>query len=178
MIDALITSKTRIKLLTKFFLNRHAKAYLRGLAQEFGESSNSIRLEMNRFEQAGLISSETDGNKKVFRANSKHPLFKDIHSILLKHLGLDHIINKVIDGLGDIKKVYLTGDYAQGISGDIIDLIFVGNEIDKAYLIKLIDKAEQMIHRKFRYLSFTEEEEKRYFQDKNADDYLLLWQDK
>ncbi len=176
MIDALITSKTRVKLLTKFFLNSHARAYLRGLESEFGESSNAIRLELNRFEKAGLINSAMDGNKKVFQANRKHPLFKDIHNILLKHLGLDQIIHRVVDGLGDIKKVYLTGDYAHGTAGEVIDLIFVGNAIDKEFLVKLIDKAEKMIKRKLRYLTFTEEEAGNYLNGKNSEDYLLLWQ--
>ncbi len=50
MLGTLITSKTRVKLLLKFFLNSNAKAHLRGLETEFGESSNAIRLELNRFE--------------------------------------------------------------------------------------------------------------------------------
>jgi len=41
MLDSLITSKTRIKLLLKFFLNTSTHAYLRGLADEFGESTNA-----------------------------------------------------------------------------------------------------------------------------------------
>ena len=58
MLDSLITSKTRIKLLLKFFLNSSMKAYLRGLAEEFGESTNAIRLELNHLEEAGLLKSE------------------------------------------------------------------------------------------------------------------------
>ena len=54
MIETLISSKTRIKLLLKFFLNSNTTAYLRGLEEEFGESTNSIRLELNRFEKAGF----------------------------------------------------------------------------------------------------------------------------
>jgi len=38
MLEALITSKTRIKLMPKFFLNSASTGYLRGLASEFGES--------------------------------------------------------------------------------------------------------------------------------------------
>ena len=53
MLESLITSKTRIKLLLKFFLNSSTKAYLRGLEAEFGESTKAIRLELNRFEQIG-----------------------------------------------------------------------------------------------------------------------------
>ena len=83
MINTLITSQTRIKLLKKFFLNSGTKAHLRGLESEFGESSNGIRVELNRFENAGLLNSLRDGNKKVYQANPDHPLFGDIHNIIL-----------------------------------------------------------------------------------------------
>ena len=89
MTNTLITSQTRVKLMLKFFLNGRTKAHLRGLETEFGESSNSIRIELNRFEKAGLLLSLKDGNKKVFQANSDHPLFNDIHSIILKETGID-----------------------------------------------------------------------------------------
>jgi DNA-binding GntR family transcriptional regulator len=58
MLDTLVTSKTRLKLILKFFLNPGSRAYLRGLAEEFGESSNAVRLELNRFEEAGLLESD------------------------------------------------------------------------------------------------------------------------
>ena len=66
MIEGLITSKTRIKLLLKFFLNSETKSYLRSLESEFDESSNSIRVELNRLEAAGLLQSNLEGNKKIF----------------------------------------------------------------------------------------------------------------
>ena len=101
MLDSLVTSQTRIKLLKKFFLNSSTKAHLRGLESEFGESSNAIRVELNRFEDAGLLHSLRDGNKKIYQANSKHPLFKDIHSIIMKETGIDRVIEKVIHRLGN-----------------------------------------------------------------------------
>ncbi|HZK07438.1 MAG TPA: ArsR family transcriptional regulator [Bacteroidales bacterium] len=176
MIDALITSRTRIKLITRFFLNANAKAHLRGLATEFGESSNAIRLELNRFEKAGLLTSSKDGIKKVFQANTDHPLFSDLHSILLKHLGFDQIIQKVIDGLGDIRRVYVTGDYANGIDAEAIELLFVGNVVDEKYLAELVRKAERLIHRVINYLVHTETEEREFLTDKEDTEYLLLWQ--
>ncbi len=100
MLDSLVTSQTRIKLLKKFFLNSSTKAHLRGLETEFGESSNAIRVELNRFERSGLLTSLRDGNKKVFQANSSHPLFSDIHSIIMKETGIDRVIEKVIHRLG------------------------------------------------------------------------------
>jgi predicted nucleotidyltransferase len=157
MLETLISSKTRVKLLLKFFLNANTKSYLRGLESEFGESTNAIRLEVNRLEKAGMLSSFAEGNKKMFRANVKHPLFREIHNILLKHVGIDQIIEKVIIGLGQVEKVYLVGDFAKGLDSKIIDLIFVG-DIDKFFLLKLTEKVEALIERKIRYIILTSAE--------------------
>jgi len=157
MIDVLISSKTRIKLLLKFFLNSNTTAYLRNLESEFGESSNGIRIELNRMEEAGLLLSAAEGNKKIFRANVYHPLYRDIHSILLKHIGIDRILEDVVKRLGDVRQVFLIGEFSRGLDGPVIDLIIVGN-IDRKYLLELVDKAERMVHRKIRFLMYTPEE--------------------
>ena len=157
MIETLISSKTRVKLLLKFFLNSSTTAYLRGLEDEFGESTNGIRLELNKFEKAGFLKSELEGNKKIFKANIKHPLFGDIHSILMKLMGLDHVIDYVLQRMGDLKKVYLVGKLANGQDTDIIDLILVG-EINKNFLVELIEKAEKKIDKKIRYVHYKTEE--------------------
>src|SRR5579885_2573998 len=114
MLDTLISSRTRIKLLLKFFVNPQSTAYLRGLADEFNESTNAIRVELNRFEDAGMLVTESKGNKKVYKANSKHPLFLDLRSIILKYIGIDQIVEIVISRMGHLEKLFLIGDYAVG----------------------------------------------------------------
>lgn len=174
MIETLISSKTRIKLLLKFFLNSNTTAYLRSLEGEFGDSTNAIRLELNKLEKAGMLSSKQKGNKKIFRANTKHPLFKEIHNILLKQIGLDQIIENVVKRLGEVEKVYLVGDFANGLDSKVIDLIFIGN-IDKNYLLQLIEKVEKMIHRKVRYLIYQEIEISDQELSSMNPERLLLW---
>src|ERR1700752_2261381 len=105
MIETLISSKTRIKLLMKFFLNSKNTAYLRNLEEEFGESTNGIRLELNKFEKAGFIESFAEGNKKLFTVNTRHPLFKDINRIIMKMTGLEYVIDYVLQRIGDLEKV-------------------------------------------------------------------------
>ncbi len=175
VLDTLITSKTRIKLLVKFFLNSKSSSYLRNLETEFGESTNAIRLELNKFENAGLLQAHFDGNKKYFQANTKHPLFKDIHNIMLKHLGFDKIVDTVVKRLGNLEKVILTGAYAKGNQSEIIDLIFVGDDINKKNLLKLIDKAEKLIKRKIRYVVMKVDEFVEYRKKIEDGDVLLLW---
>lgn len=174
MIEAIISSKTRVKLLLKFFLNSSTTAYLRSLEGEFGDSSNAIRVELNRLEKAGMLVSKMSGNKKIFQANTQHPLFSEINKIIMKHVGLDRIIENVIERLGDVEKVFVIGDFAKGIDRNIIDLLFIGN-IDKEYLVHLVGKAEELINRKIRYLVYTIEEFEVAGPDLMKADTLLLW---
>jgi len=176
MLDTLITSKTRIKLLLKFFLNSNSSAYLRSLENEFGESTNSIRIELIRFEKAGLLKSQYKGNKKFFRANTEHPLFNAINNLLRKHLGFDRIIETVVKKLGEVKCVFIVGDFAKGINNNIIDLIFIGN-INKNFLVELVEKAEKLIKRRIRYLVFTPDEFENYKNDNSGIEPLLLWKE-
>ena len=174
MIGTLISSKTRIKLLLKFFLNSNTTAYLRSLQSEFGESTNGIRLELNKLEKAGMLSSSLQGNKKIFQANVQHPLFNEIHNILLKHIGLDKIVENVVERLGDVERVYLVGEFSKGIDSQVIDLIFIG-DIDKTYLINLIEKVEGLINRKVRYLIYQKAEFEQVDLNTFKPEPLLLW---
>ena len=175
MLDSLVTSQTRIKLLKKFFLNSSTKAHLRGLESEFGESSNAIRVELNRFEDAGLLNSFPDGNKKVYQANLTHPLFGDIHNIILKETGIDRVIEKVAHRLGNLLCVYLTGDFARGKDSPVIELILVGADIDREYLVRKIIQAEELVGRKVSYIVLEPHESVVHLGNLSPAELLPLW---
>jgi DNA-binding transcriptional ArsR family regulator len=175
MLNSLITSQTRIKLLKKFFLNSNTRAHLRGLESEFGESSNGIRLELNRFEDAGLLTSLRDGNKKIYQANSGHPLYKDIHSIILKETGIDRVIEKVIHRLGNLLSVYLVGDFAHGKDSPVIELLLVGANIDTEYLAKKVVQAEELVGRKVSYTVLEPDKADIHLLQLKPSDLLPLW---
>lgn len=153
MLDTLVTSKTRIKLLVKFFLNSATRSYLRDLESEFAESTNAIRQELNRFEEAGMLQSEMEGNKKIYFANTKHPLFGDVHNILLKVTGIDKVIEHVLERIGGLQEAWLVGDFARGKDSPVIDLVLVGDDLNTEALLAYISKAEELSGRKIRYLS-------------------------
>lgn len=173
MLEAIISSKTRIKLLLKFFLNSNSTGYLRGLSQEFGESSNGIRIELNRFEKSGLLNSYYEGNKKYYKPNTSHPLYNEIHSIIMKYVGFDKLIETIVQRLGNLKVAYVVGDYARGIDGERIELIFVG-ELKKTYLDQLVKKASKLVSRKIAYKAYENEELIDWPHSDVAP--LLLWQ--
>lgn len=147
MLDTLISSKTRIKLLLKFFLNTEAKGYLRGLEAEFGESSNAIRIELNRLEEAGILISEIKGNKRLYSVNKNHPLFTPVYHLVRSYVGIDAVIEKVVRRLGNVKEVYLIGNFAKGLDSEVLELALIGSDIDAEYLEFLSQKASKMINR-------------------------------
>ncbi|MDN3690595.1 ArsR family transcriptional regulator [Cyclobacterium jeungdonense] len=150
MLDSLITSKTRIKLLVKFFSNTGNRGYLRGLADEFKESTNSVRVELNRLSEAGLLHWQNNGKTKSYQANVSHPLYQEIRSIVSKYLGFDDLIEQVVNNLGNVKKAIILGDYAEGKDSGTIELLLVGEAINSEYLAFLIQKTEEKIQRKLK----------------------------
>jgi predicted transcriptional regulator len=161
-----------MKMLLKFFTNSTATAYLRGLAEEFGESTNSIRHELNNLSKAGYLSSQEDGRTIVYRANTSHPLYQELKAIVHKYLGIDKIIENIVHKLGDLKAAYIIGDYARGKDSGTIELLLVG-KIDEDFLKKLQEKAQSLVHRKIETKVLSEG----LFEDCKQDyeQALLLW---
>jgi len=174
MLESLITSKTRIKLLLKFFSNSNSSSYLRSLATEFGESSNAVRVELNKLSAAGYLKSREKGRTIEFRANVDHPLFPELKSVVHKYLGLDKIVDKIIKKLGKVYLAFITGDYAIGKDSGIIDLVLVG-EIDQKNLARLVKKAEALIKRKLRTLVLSKSEYKKLKSTLDTGKALWLW---
>ena len=172
MLESLITSKTRVKLLLKLFLNTKTTSHLRELEKEFGESSNSIRIELNRLIDAGLLTSEKIKNRKVYKANTRHPLFDDINSILRKMVGIDKIVDRITSQIGNLESAFLAGDFASGRDSDTIELALIGEDLDRDYIENLVGKAEKMIDRKIVYLVLTSEQMLHFLGDKPT---LLIW---
>ncbi len=174
MLADLISSKTRIKLLLKFFLNSRSSSHLRALADEFDESTNAVRVELNRLEEAKMLSSTVSGNKKIYSANISHPLFGDIQQIVRKHLGIDQLILQIIERLGDVHEVYLIGPFASGNNCPIIDLLIIG-DVQLDYLAQLTVKAEALVHRKIRYINYTMKEWDAEMIEEFEGHPLLIW---
>jgi hypothetical protein len=148
MLESLITSKTRLKLLIKFFVNSQNHSHLRGLAEEFGESTNAIRKELNNLTQAGILTTHTDKNKIEYQANQNHPFYTNIRDIIRKYLGLDMLLEQILERMGEVEQVVLTGDIARGSDTKVIDVLVTGENLNYEYISHLTKRIEQLIDRK------------------------------
>jgi|TARA_B100001564_G_scaffold359418_1_gene381129 hypothetical protein len=148
MLGELITSKTRLRLLIKFFISQANKGYLNGLASEMGESSNAIRKELNHLHDAGYLYKVKNDNKVEYQANVKHPLYDVLRKVVLKHLGLEDIVETVLERMGNVQKIILVGDYAEGNDSGNIEVFLIGKDLNMEYISQLEEKIEKLIKRK------------------------------
>tara|TARA_X000000950_G_scaffold56956_1_gene68511 strand:- start:329 stop:838 length:510 start_codon:yes stop_codon:yes gene_type:complete len=148
MLGELITSKTRLRLLIKFFVSQANRGYLNGLASEMGESSNAIRKELNHLHDAGYLDKVRNENKVEYQANTKHPLYDILRKVVLKHLGLEDIVETVLERMGNVKKIILVGDYAEGNDTGNIEVFLIGEDLNMSYISQLEEKIEKLIKRK------------------------------
>ena len=148
MLGSLITSKTRLRMLIKFFISAANNGYLNGLASEFNESTNSIRKELNNLSGAGYLVKVKKNNKIIYNANTSHPMFEVLQKIVRQHLGLEDIVETVIGRIGDIDLIALTGEYAKGIDSGNIEIIINGSKVNYDYLEIIKPKIKKKIGRK------------------------------
>ena len=158
ILASLITSKTRLKLLLKFFTHPDAQGHLRGLAEEFGDSTNSVRIELNKLEEAGLLQRQVSGQKMLYQVNKSNPFYFNLVSMVSKYLGFDELIESLLEQVGDLKEAYVVGDYARGVDSGTIELILVGR-LHAEVVDDLVGRVSKRINRKIIYrVSDTENE--------------------
>lgn len=175
LLSGLISSKTRIKLLMRFFFNPKTRSYLRELAKEFNVSSNAVREELNQLTSTNLLKSEKNGRQIYYMANTEHTLFPELKSMVGKVMGIDQIIDGIVNRLGDLEKAYLIDDYAEGKDTGIIDILLVGN-IDQYHLNDLSRKTERYIKSKIRSLVLSRSEYKELLPKLKDRPRVLIWQ--
>jgi len=173
----LISSKTRIKLLVRFFFNPAIRSYLRELSKEFNLSTNAVREELTQLTKTNLLKSEKNGRSVYYTANPDHPLFPELKSMVSKVMGLDQVIDGIVSRLGDLERAYLIGDYAEGKDTGIVDLLLIGS-IDQYHLNDLIRKTERYINRKIRTLVLSREEFSGFRGKMKDQSHLLIWEGK
>jgi hypothetical protein len=175
MIESIITSETRVKLLLRFFLNPETRGYLRQLSKDFNESTNSIRVELNRLNNAHILKSYNEGRNKIFQANSEHPLFQELRNIVLKSTGIDKVISDILNKVGKISLAFIRGDYASGNDSGLIDLVIVGQNLNMKEIERVREKTEKLIKRKIVILCLTEGEYKKLENNFIHVPYFLLF---
>lgn len=165
----------RVRILMRLFLNPDQQVYLRELSDEFSASPSQVRDELQQLSGVGLIKGRKSGRQIYYRANEKHALFDELQSMVRKSLGMDRILESIIERLGDLDKAILIDDYAAGKDSGLIDLVLVG-DIEQTNLDSLVRKTEKYIKRRIRTLVLSQDEYKDFKKVLEDRAQLVLWE--
>lgn len=144
MLDSIISSKTRLNLLIKFFISELNEGHLRGLSEEFSESTNAIRKELNQLATAGFLIKHKQQNKVVYKANVEHPLFESIQKLVRTYLNIDQLVAQILKNSGKIERILLV---STTVMSDCLEIVIKGEEIDMEYLNSLLNKAQLILNK-------------------------------
>lgn len=174
VLNGLITSKMRVRLLMRLFLNPSQHSYIRELAQDFQVSPSQVKTEVDNLHSASLVRCQKKGRQVLYSANNQHTLFPELQSMVRKSLGMDRIVDSILDRLGALEAAYVVGDYATGLDSGVIDIVLLG-DIDPDNLADLTKKTERYIDRRIRTHVMTSVEFSKLENQDALKPRLLLW---
>lgn len=101
-------------------------------------------------------------------------MFSSLQSMVRKYIGLDEIVSGIVGKIGDLEKVIVTGRIASGLDSQVVDLILVGENIDRLYLQKIVVKAESIINKKISFVVFDSMTLDAYIEN-DKKELLVIW---
>lgn len=172
MLQDLMVSKVRAKLLQTFLAKPKEMFYVRQLVRLTGEEINAVRQELQRMERLGMVKKENRGNRIYYWFVKEYPLYQDILSMVCKTIGLGGEILKKKGKLGNIRYALISGRLAKGLppKPEGVDLLVIG-EINLPGLAEIVKEEEKILGREVNYSVMTKEEFD--FRKKRRDPFLL-----
>jgi predicted nucleotidyltransferase len=139
-----IRSKAAQAALSYFFLHEGTEMYVNELARRIGQESGNLTRKLKELERDGLLKSDLRGNQKYYSLNPSFPLISEYRQIILKSVGLEHLLQEAVRSVSGVEKALLFGSYAENrmdMASDI-DLLVVGkhNALDLQRAIARVQK--------------------------------------
>jgi DNA-binding transcriptional ArsR family regulator len=149
MIETLMGSRLRAKVLGWLFSHPDERYFVRQLTLLVNEDSTNVSRELARLEKAGILVSATEGKQKYYQANRHNPIFNELHGLILKTSGVADIIRKCLGPrIPDIQLSFVFGSVAGKTENRLsdIDLLIVG-DITFGEIVDLLSPAEKVLSR-------------------------------
>ncbi len=151
MLERIIISKVRVKILKTFLLNTESTYHIRGLVRKLGEEINAIRRELKNLELFGIIKSKKQANKLVYTLNKESIFLPELRSMFLKDTQEVKLVSSVLTKIENIEGAILTQAYINGEykNENDIDILIIGKpNLNK--LNKEMEKVEKDIGKELR----------------------------
>ncbi|MBU3904945.1 MAG: nucleotidyltransferase domain-containing protein [Nanoarchaeota archaeon] len=171
MLEKLIGSKARIKILELFLFYSEKNFYLREIARLTNENTNSIRRELNNLIDLGLLTKQKKGNIILYEINKKSPLYEPLKIMFMRTESLGKHLKELLK-TKNIKYALIYGSFASGKETEKsdIDLLIIGT-IKQVDIVDMISSFERKMLREINYIIWNENEFEKRIKEKN---HLLI----
>src|SRR3989338_5239125 len=171
MLQHIIPSKVRRKILELFYQHPHNSYYLRKIVRDILEEVNAVKRELDILSEEKLLHKEKRLNKIFYTLNKSYLFYDEFFRIFTKTSLLPVQILKNSKKLGKIKFCVLSMKFAKqlDIKEDEIYLLMIGIIVVPEMTL-IISSAEKEFGREINYTVMTEEEFS--FRKKNNDPFI------
>lgn len=172
MLSDLITSRSRVKLLSVLLSYPSEMFHVRELVRRTGDEINAVRRELSYLEKKGILGREPRANRVYYFLSKNYEFYYDLLRIGSKTVGLGEGILKNRVKLGRIKYAMFSGKFARKLpkGPEEVDLLVVG-AIVLPELALLVREEEKRLDSEINYTVMTEDEFD--FRKKKRDPFIL-----
>jgi predicted nucleotidyltransferase len=159
LLQALFSSRVRVRLLTIFLLNPDVRLHASALTQSVGAQYNAVWKELNNLERAGVLVSAPSANTKVYSVNSRCPILPQLRGIILKTVGIGDTLRQALTNLGSVDAAFIYGSFAsdEADSQSDIDVMIIG-KVDLTRLAPIVARLEKDLGRAVNYIAYAPDE--------------------
>jgi predicted nucleotidyltransferase len=152
----IIFPQVRAEVLRLLFADASRELHLRELTRQSGLTLGTLQTEVEKLCSADLLLSRRDGNRRYFKANAAHPLFTDLHQLVLKTSGLREVLVEALGGLDGVELAFVFGSLASstGKAGSDVDLLIIG-DVGLRALAPRLRKATEKLGREINPVTMT-----------------------
>lgn len=149
MLETLLGSKLRAKVLGWLFTHPDERYFVRQLTNLVEEDSTNVSRELARLEKTGILVSTTEGKQKYYQVNRKSPIYNELHGLIVKTAGVVDVLRSALaPAMERIKVAFVFGSIAAGTEERMsdIDMIVIG-KTTFSEIVSLISPAQKTLGR-------------------------------
>jgi predicted nucleotidyltransferase len=170
-LSSALFSNVQQRVLALIFGNPDRSFYTREIMKSIDSGTGAVERELTKLESSGLVSIERIGNQKHYRANRDSPIFQELHSLVLKTVGLTEPLRKALQSYsGQIRVAFVFGSVAKGkdTAKSDIDLMVIGDKLTYSDLYTAMQDAEEILKRPVKPNFLSTEDWRRKIGQKNS----------
>lgn len=140
--------QARAELLRLLFAGAGARLHMREITRQSGLTLATVQAELKKMTASGLLLQERDGNRLYYMADTAHPIFPELRSLVEKTTGLGEVLRESLESLTGIDLAFVFGSVAaqKDKAGSDVDVMVIGSASLRSLAPKL-RRASELLHR-------------------------------